>query len=98
MSVIADFHDSMCSCWHPFGHLLDIIFPEGHKDRDKTIAQIIARDSKCHSGGEEEGGSGQTEDLHIKEEKDTLADKTGVMAEEETTDALLAAAVENFER
>lgn len=98
MSVIADFHDSMCNCWHPFGHLLDIIFPEGHKDRDKTIAQIVSRDSKCHSGGEEEGGSGQTEDLHIKEERDTPADTTGGMAEEETTDALLAAAVENFER
>ncbi|BAF76114.1 hypothetical protein [Torque teno midi virus 12] len=98
MSVIADFHDPMCNCWHPFGHLLDIIFPEGHKDRDKTIAQIITRDSKCHSGGEDEGASGQTEDLHIKEERDTPADTTGGMAEEETTDALLAAAVENFER
>lgn len=53
MSTISDFHDSFCNCWHPFGHLLDIIFPEGHKDRDKTIREIVTRDSQCHSGGTE---------------------------------------------
>lgn len=54
MSVVGDFHDSICSCWHPFAHMLDLIFPEGHKDRDKTIREIIERDSQCHSGGDEE--------------------------------------------
>lgn len=58
MSVVGDFHDSICSCWHPFAHMLDLIFPEGHKDRDKTIRQIIERDSQCHSGGDAEEGCG----------------------------------------
>lgn len=53
MSLIADSHDSICNCWHPFAHLLANIFPPGHKDRNLTINQIIERDykEKCHSGG-----------------------------------------------
>lgn len=55
MSQIADSHDNICSCWHPFAHLLASIFPPGHKDRELTINQILLRDykEKCHSGGEE---------------------------------------------
>ncbi len=49
---------SFCSCWHPFAHLLDSIFPEGHTDRHKPIAEIIARDSQCHSGGDGEESHG----------------------------------------
>ncbi len=58
MSAIGDFHDSFCGCWHPFAHLLDIIFPVGHADRHKPIAEIIARDSQCHSGGDGEESHG----------------------------------------
>lgn len=58
MSVIGDFHDAFCKCWHPFAHLLDIIFPEGHKDKDLTIRQIIERDLQCHSGGDGEENHG----------------------------------------
>ncbi len=65
MSVIADTHDSICNCWHPFAHLLANIFPPGHKDRDLSINQILQRDlhQPCHSGGTEEertGGAGNT--------------------------------------
>ncbi len=54
MSLIADSHDNICNCWHPFAHLLASIFPPGHKDRDLTINQILQRDlleKQCHSGG-----------------------------------------------
>lgn len=55
MSQIADAHDNICHCNHPFAHLLANIFPVGHKDRDLTINQILERDYKerCLSGGEE---------------------------------------------
>lgn len=54
MSIIGDSHDAICGCEQPFAHLLTNIFPIGHKDRDKTINQIIWRDFKqlCHSGGD----------------------------------------------
>jgi len=53
MSQIADSHDNICHCNHPFAHLLANIFPVGHKDRDLTINQILLRDyqEKCLSGG-----------------------------------------------
>lgn len=59
MSMIADGHDICCGCTQPFAHLLDSIFPEGHKDRNKTIQFIIQRDfQQCHSGGEEDKDTG----------------------------------------
>lgn len=52
MSVIGDTHESFCACDTPFAHILYCIFPEGHKDRDLTIKQIIERDTaQCLSGG-----------------------------------------------
>lgn len=53
MSQIADSHDNICHCNHPFAHLLANIFPVGHKDRDLTINQILQRDyeEQCRSGG-----------------------------------------------
>lgn len=59
MSMIADGHDICCDCNAPFAHLLDSIFPEGHRDRNKTIQQIIDRDIKeCLSGGKEDEDHG----------------------------------------
>ncbi len=53
MSQIADGHDNICHCKHPFAHLLANIFPPGHKDRVLSINQILQRDykEKCLSGG-----------------------------------------------
>lgn len=92
MSMIADSHDIWCDCTSPFGHLLDSIFPEGHRDRDKTIKHIIDRDIKeCRSGGAEEEGGGGVEAAATEnpEEKD-------IKREDPFTDAnveeLLAAA------
>ncbi len=95
MSMIADGHDICCSCLFPFAHLLDSIFPEGHTDRNKTVAEIIERDYKiCRSGGLEEENlgmaDGPTEDIgnpDIKEEE-----------REDNIDLLLAAAAEDAER
>ncbi len=57
--MIADGHDICCDCNAPFAHLLDSIFPEGHRDRNKTIQQIIDRDIKeCLSGGKEDEDHG----------------------------------------
>lgn len=78
MSQIADGHDNICHCHRPFAHLLANIFPPGHKDRDLTINQILARDlsETCHSGGEGEErtggatGSNTAATTGIKEEGD----------------------------
>lgn len=63
MSNIADSHDCWCDCPTPFAHLLSSIFPPGHRDRDKTIQQILERDykEKCRSGGEEEKSHGMAD-------------------------------------
>lgn len=58
MSIIGDAHDLMCKCETPFAHILHNIFPEGHRDRDKTIREIIQRDIQCLSGGTEEESHG----------------------------------------
>lgn len=96
MSMIADGHDICCSCFFPFAHLLDSIFPEGHSDRHKTIAEIIERDFKqCHSGGEGAESHGMaageqpTEEGDIKQEEEEI---------ERNIDSLLAAAAEDAEK
>ncbi len=75
LTTVQDSHDIHCGCDKPYAHLLDAIFPEGHKDRKLTIEEIIKRDSQCHSGGDEEedhgiqlGGSAAAL-ADIKEEK-----------------------------
>lgn len=64
MSIFGDAHDSFCGCDTPYAHALTRMFPEGHKDRQLTVQQIIDRDTKCHFGGTEEGNHGlaNTED------------------------------------
>ncbi len=83
MSMIADGHDICCDCNAPFAHLLDSIFPEGHRDREKTISHIIKRDWKqCHSGGDEDertgGENGEEKDIQPvkKEEGDLIPEDT----------------------
>ncbi|BAF76084.1 hypothetical protein [Torque teno midi virus 7] len=60
MQQIQDSHDNICNCNSCFAHLLANIFPPGHKDRDLSINQILARDlnQPCHSGGTEEERTG----------------------------------------
>lgn len=60
LSVIQDTHDSICSCDHGYAHLLALIFPLGHRDRNKTINDILLRDykEKCLSGGAGDAASG----------------------------------------
>lgn len=98
MSQLADGHDNFCNCDTPFSHLLSSIFPPGHKDRNLTINQILARDykQKCRSGGTAERNSGgeNTEQGAAgenigQEEKDFP---------EEDVEGLLAAAVAAEER
>jgi hypothetical protein len=98
MSQIADSHDNICDCKHPFAHLLASIFPPGHKDRPLSINQILQRDytEKCLSGGsagESHGGVGGggtgTTDIKREDEEDYL---------EEDLDALFAAAAASEEK
>nr|UHS18248.1 MAG: hypothetical protein [Gammatorquevirus sp.] len=99
MSQIADAHDNICNCNHPFAHLLANIFPVGHKDRDHTINQILLRDykEKCRSGGEGERSHGGADlgiaDASTKTEGDGEEDYPGEELEE-----LLAAAIEESAR
>ena len=98
MSQIADSHDNICDCLHPFAHLLASIFPPGHQDRDLSINQILFRDytQKCLSGGREDKRDGMADNLDGEEEENSTDQKENI--KEEDTDALFAAAVENFER
>ncbi len=92
--MIADGHDCICNCWCPFAHLLASIFPPGHQDRDLTINQIINRDIKCLSGGQEEEDTGMAT---IKPEN--TGEKDGQEEDiEENIDSILAAAAADAER
>lgn len=73
MSILSDSHELCCSCTFPFAHLLSIIFPLGHSDRNLTINQILQRDykEKCLSGGAGDAASGIPEEGGIKEERPT---------------------------
>lgn len=92
MSTLGDTHDLMCKCQHPFAHLLCIIFPIGHQDRNLTINQILLRDykEKCRSGGLAGDGFGMATTI-IKEEKDTTESQEKDGQEEEDVTDLLAA-------
>ena len=97
MSTIGDCHDIHCGCERPFAHLLDSIFPEGHQDRNKTVAEIIQRDyTECHSGGQEEGAGG----LPLGSSAANLATVQGEEEEDtkENIEELLAAAAAAEER
>lgn len=85
MSIFADSHDSICGCETPFAHALNCMFPEGHRDRNLTVDQIITRDTaQCHSGGTAEENLGLVNTEHIEtgdinqnqegEEEDSLGD------------------------
>lgn len=98
MSILSDSHDSICACNFPFAHLLSIIFPPGHTDRDRTINEILVRDftEKCRGGGLAGDASGNQKETTteegaatgLKEEKeDSLAG--------EDVEHLLAAAIED---
>lgn len=102
MSQIADSHDNICFCNFPFAHLLANIFPPGHKDRNLTVNQILARDykEKCHSGGREDA-SGGMEDPGFGEGPSTEKEEKDPEEEdfpEEEIDGLLAAAIEEGAR
>lgn len=93
MSQIADSHDNICNCHHPFAHLLASIFPPGHKDRDLTINQILLRDytQKCLSGGEGDERGGLAEGTSGGDAKNIKEDPEKPTGEEDI-DQLLAAA------
>lgn len=85
LSIVGDAHDMHCGCEQPFAHLLQSIFPEGHKDRNLTVDQIITRDyQQCHFGGEEEENDGMAPGTsaatlqEIKEEKEDFQEDIGV--------------------
>lgn len=96
MSVVTDFHDSFCRCFHSFAHILDLIFPEGHRDRDKTIKQIIERDLQCHSGGDEEERCGGVLAGAIENTENTGQEENQDIADADIRELLAAA--ENAER
>lgn len=99
MSVIGDMHDSICGCDQPFAHLLDNIFPEGHRDRNKPISYIIARDIKqCHSGGPEEEDGGMAAGTSAATLKEEPGEKEEDFPEESNVEELLAAVTDAEKR
>lgn len=83
MSIFADSHDSICSCETPFAHALSCMFPEGHRDRQLTVEQIITRDTAlCHSGGTAE------ENLDLVNTEPTETGATNLRQEEPDEDSL----------
>lgn len=98
MSIISDSHDIHCGCSEPFSHLLDSIFPEGHKDRQLTIEQIITRaKKKCHFGGPEEEDGGMAAGISAATQEDTEIKQENEDTKEEDIEELLAA-VEDAEQ
>lgn len=90
MSQIADGHDNICNCNHPFAHLLANIFPPGHKDRHLTINQILQRDykEKCLSGGAAaSAGGSRTAD---PDTEDTGVAESGYVEDQELEDLIAA--------
>lgn len=98
LSAIGDIHDSICGCEHPFGHLLDSIFPEDHRDRTKRICDIINRDFKeCQaSGGDADANLGLA--AALKEETDFGERNEEYIKDEELTTLLDAAATADAEK
>lgn len=102
-SIIADSHDSNCGCNWPFAHLLSLLFPPGHKDRDLTINQILQRDYQelCLSttGEEDKGGleRGHIIPPDLKREDEEEEKEPGYIEDKDLTD-LLAAATEEQRR
>ncbi len=101
-SVITDSHDSLCGCTSPISHWLSIVFPEGHKDLDLTVRQIIQRESenqRCLFGGgkEDKDGTAAEIDAFINQEKeeDILPPGENI---EDNLEELLAAAEEAEKR
>lgn len=98
MSAVGDTHDNFCSCETPYAHALWCMFPEGHKDRNLTIQQIIDRDSTCLSGGNVEishglADTGEEEQGNIPPDEGDLEDLEDTEIEE-----LIAAADAATER
>lgn len=103
-SIIADSHDTNCGCNWPFAHLLSLIFPPGHKDRDLTINQILERDYKelCLTTTGDVETAGLEKDHtptggHIKREGGEEEKEPGYIEDKDLTD-LLAAATEEQRR
>lgn len=99
MSIIADAHDIHCNCTEPFCHLLDSIFPEGHKDRKLTVEAIIQRGKQqCHFGGEEETDGGMAIGTSAATQENTEIKQEEGATEEEDIEGLLAAVADAEER
>ena len=98
MSILSDTHELVCNCHFPFAHLLSIIFPLGHSDRNLTINQILLRDykEKCHSGGAGDASSGMVAAAGPPEKEDTKRNTDG--QEEDADLAALLAAVEEDDK
>lgn len=74
ISSFNDSHDAFCGCTKPVTHMLSILFPEGHKDIDLTIRQILKRekeDTICLFGGTEEKDGGEVPEDPGTKETDT---------------------------
>lgn len=91
-SIIADAHDSTCSCEQPFAHLLALIFPPGHTDRNLTINQIIKRDYKalCLGGGTEEESHGLADGEKDLQEENIKKEEEEYIKDEDLQDLIAA--------
>lgn len=84
-TITTDAHDEFCGCTEPVFHLLSILIPEDHRDRHKTVDELIKEHYKrqiCLFGGREDAAGGETTttekeehtDQNIKEEEDPYTD------------------------
>lgn len=102
-TIVTDAHDQICGCTEPVFHLLSLLIPEDHKDRHKTVDQLIKTHferQKCLFGGQEETSYGEAagapateKEDHIKPEEEGEDPFTKIDVED-----LLAAAEREEER
>ncbi len=95
ISSFNDSHDAFCGCTKPVTHMLSILFPEGHRDLDLTIRQILQRekeDSICLFGGTDEKDGGGAPEDHGTKEPDTAGATEEEFTKIDVEDLLAAAA------
>lgn len=97
---IINSHDIWCGCDSPIAHMLNHLLPPGHKDRYKTVDEIIteAYKQKWPFGGTEETGGINPEEGATEGGNTTKENQEEDYTEEEIEQLLAAAAADEGPR
>lgn len=99
INVCLNSHDTWCGCDTPLVHLLTCLLPPGHKDRNLTVEELIAKNyqKKWPSGGTEDA-AGTNQETTGTEREDTQEDLEKLFSEDAVEELLAAAAADERPR